>query len=138
MKEFDKTDYVNYRLKKSIETLEVAELLYENSKWNSTINRLYYACFYCITTLLVKHGIETKSHSGVKSQFFLNFVKTGLIEVKYGKLYSDLFDWRQKGDYGDFFDFEKDDVIPLMKPTFELLEQIKVLIVSRDNISNTP
>ncbi len=125
MKDVERKDYVNYRIEKSIETFEVAELLYANSKWNSTINRLYYACFYAITALLVKNEIETKSHSGVKTQFFLNFVKTNKIDVKYGKLYSDLFDWRQKGDYGDFFDFEMKNVKPIMKPTSELLELIK-------------
>jgi len=46
MKDIERSNYVNYRLDKSIETYEVAELLYDNSKWNSTINRLYYACFY--------------------------------------------------------------------------------------------
>ncbi len=125
MKEFERKDYVNYRIEKSIETFEVAELLYANSKWNSTINRLYYACFYAITALLVMNEIETKSHSGVKTQFFLNFVKTKKIDPKYGKLYSDLFDWRQKGDYGDFFDFEMENVEPIMKPTYELLKLIK-------------
>jgi len=125
MKEVERKDYINYRIEKSNETFEVAELLYDNSKWNSTINRLYYACFYAITALLVKNEIETKSHSGVKTQFFLNFVKTKKIDIKYGKLYSDLFDWRQKGDYGDFFDFEMKNVKPIMKPTSELLELIK-------------
>jgi len=71
MKDVERKDYVNYRIEKSIETFEVAELLYANSKWNSTINRLYYACFYAITALLVKNEIETKSHSGVsKLNFF--------------------------------------------------------------------
>jgi len=125
MKEFERKDYVNYRIEKSIETFEVAELLFTHSKWNSAINRLYYACFYAITALLVMNEIETKSHSGVKTQFFLNFVKTKKIDPIYGKLYSDLFDWRQKGDYGDFFDFEMKNVAPLMKPTSELLKLIK-------------
>ena len=125
MKEIERSDYVKYRIEKSVETYEVAELLYDNSKWSSTINRLYYACFYAITALLVKNEIETKSHSGVKTQFFLNFVKTHKIDVEYGKLYSDLFDWRQKGDYGDFFDFEMKDVEPFMKPTLELLELVR-------------
>jgi len=126
MKKFERMDYVNYRIEKSIDTYEVAELLYENAKWNSAINRLYYACFYAITALLVKNKIEAKSHAGVKTQFFLKFIKTKAIPpIQYGKLYTDLFDWRQKGDYGDFFDFEKEDVKPLMKPTAELLVLIK-------------
>lgn len=125
MKDFERNDYVDYRIEKAIETYNVAELLYDNSKWNSTINRLYYACFYAITALLMKNNIEAKSHSGIKTQFFLIFVKTKKIDIEFGKLYSDLFDWRQKGDYGDFFDFEMKDVKPLMKPTAELINRIK-------------
>jgi len=32
-----------------------------------------------------------------------------------------LFDWRQKGGYGDFFDFTEEDVTPLLKPVKELI-----------------
>ena len=49
MKKFERRDYVNYRLEKSEETFEVAELLFKNLKWNAVINRLYYACFYAVT-----------------------------------------------------------------------------------------
>jgi uncharacterized protein (UPF0332 family) len=41
-----------------------------------------------------------------------------------GKLYADLFDWRQKGDYGDFFDFEEADVQSLLAPTSALIDVI--------------
>ncbi len=69
--------------------------------------------------------INTKTHSGVKTQFFLHYIKTGQIELELGKVYADLFDWRQKGDYGDFFDFTKDDVSTILKPTKQLIEAIK-------------
>jgi len=128
MKGADRNSYIEYRLEKANETYEVALLLFDNSKWNSTINRLYYSCFYAVSALLVKEGIKAKSHSGIKSMFFLNYIKTEIISLEYGKLYSDLFDWRQKGDYGDFFDFEKEDVQPLMKPTKELINKIIEII----------
>ncbi|MCB1178764.1 MAG: HEPN domain-containing protein [Leptospiraceae bacterium] len=121
----EKDNYVKYRLEKAEETYEVAELLIENEKWNSAVNRLYYASFYAVTGLLVNSEIATKSHSGVKTQFFLNFIKRGIIDQESGKLYGDLFDWRQKGDYGDFFDFEEKDVKPLLEPTRKLIDQIK-------------
>lgn len=134
MREEERHSYVKYRLEKSEETLEVAELLIENEKWNSAINRLYYSCFYAVTGLLVMSGIENvKSHSGVKSQFFLNFIKNHKIELELGKLYGDLFDWRQKGDYGDFFDFEEKDVRPLLSSVRALLNSIRkeIEIISR-------
>ncbi len=45
------------------------------------------------------NDIQTKSHAASKSQFSKLFVRTGKFDIKYGKLYSELFDWRQKGDY---------------------------------------
>lgn len=126
MNEEERAAYVSYRLEKSEETLDVAQLLIKNQKWNSAVNRLYYAAFYAVTGLLVHSGIDnTKSHSGVKNQFFLNFIKTQKIDTDLGKLYGDLFDWRQKGDYGDFFDFEAKDVKPLRKPVQKLIDEIK-------------
>lgn len=70
-----RSDYVKYRLEKAEETYEVALLLVREKKWNSAVNRFYYACFYAISALLVQSEIETKSHSGVKTQFFLKFIK---------------------------------------------------------------
>ena len=69
--------------------------------------------------------INTKTHSGVKTQFFLNYIKTGKVDLNLGKTYGDLFDWRQKGDYGDFFDFTEEDVNLILNPTKNLIEAIK-------------
>ncbi len=126
--ENSKENYIKYRLTKADETLLAAKILIENKLWNSVINRLYYACFYAINALLVSKNISAKTHNGVKTQFFLNYIKTGIIDKKYSLLYSDLFDWRQKGDYNDFFDFKEDDVLPLYEPCKELIVIIKSII----------
>ncbi len=39
-------------------------------------------------------------------------------------VYVDLYEWRQKGDYGDFFDFKEEDVLPLMKPVRALIDAV--------------
>ena len=127
MTDSERDAYVLYRLEKAAETLAAAELLATHGMWNAVVNRLYYAAFYAVTALLVKASVETKSHSGVKTQFFLHFVKTGLINLEQGRLYGDLFDWRQKGDYGDFFDFSESDVKPLLGPTAALINKISAL-----------
>lgn len=69
-----KKDLVKYRLERAHETLEDAELLAEHYKWNSCINRLYYACFYAVTALLLKNGFKAFTHNGVKSVFSENFI----------------------------------------------------------------
>lgn len=124
----NRKDYIHYRLEKSIESLEVAELLAKNSKWNAAINRLYYA----VSALLIQFEIIVKSHTGTKTQFFLHFVKTGKVGLDHGKLYADLFDWRQKGDYGDFFDFKEENVVPFIEPTKLLIDRVKEIISDSD------
>lgn len=128
MTSFKKEDYIKYRLEKADETLEAAQVLLQNKLWNSTVNRLYYACFYAINALLVQNEITAQTHTGVKTQFFLKFVKTGRVSKELGKLYSDLFDGRQKGDYNDFYDFEEETVALLYAQLIELLKKIKELI----------
>ena len=74
------------------------------------MNRLYYACFYAVLALFSKYKINSHTHSGAKTQLSLHFVKTGKLEKEFGMLYGDLFDLRQKGDYGDFFEFEEQHI----------------------------
>jgi uncharacterized protein (UPF0332 family) len=39
-------------------------------------------------------------------------------------------DWRQKGDYGDMFDFEQESVEPLFQPVEEFISAIKKLMTA--------
>jgi len=77
---------------------------------------------------LLKNGISTQTHTGLKMLFNLHFIKTGIIEKEFGKLYTDLMDWRQKGDYGDMFDFTRETVEPLLVPIEQFLNRVTVLI----------
>ena len=121
-------DYIKYRLERSWKTFEDAKHLASIKSWNSAINRLYYSCFYSVLALFSQHKISSHRHSGVKTQFSLHFIKSGLIDKEYGKLFGDLFDFRQKGDYDDFFDFQEKDVIPLIPKVEGFLKQIEVLL----------
>lgn len=121
----EKKEYVRYRIDSAFQTLEAARVLSEKGFYNSAVNRLYYSAFYAINALLVLNDIFTKSHSSTKSQFSLRFVKTGEFDKKYGRLLSELYDWRQKGDYENLFDFQKQNVEPLFEPVEELLNLIQ-------------
>ena len=124
----DKIDLIEYRLKRAKDTLDDANILAEKNKWNSTINRLYYASYYAVTALLIKSDLKTTTHNGVKSNFSEFFIKTEIVSKELGKIYSQLFTWRQKGDYDDFFDFEKDKVLPYFEPVKKLINTIERLI----------
>jgi uncharacterized protein (UPF0332 family) len=121
----ERKEYVKYRIESAHKTFEAAKILAENGFWNSAVNRLYYSLFYAVNALLFMNGIITKSHSATKSQFSLYFVKSGKFDKKYGKLLSELFDWRQKGDYDNIFDYDNDSVQPLFKPVEEMIRLIE-------------
>jgi len=93
---------IQYRLDRAQETYDEAVLMKREKHWNTCANRLYYSCFYAVLALLEKHGFSSSKHSGVKSFFNQHFVKTSKISKEQGKLYNNLFDARQEGDYIDF------------------------------------
>ena len=127
----EQNEYVKYRIESARKTFGAAKILAENGFWNSTVNRLYYTLFYAVNALLVLNGIQTKSHSATKSQFSLLFVKTGKFDKKYGRLLSELFDWRQKGDYENVFDYDNESVKPLFGPVAEMIDLIEEEIKSK-------
>ncbi len=43
-------------------------------------------------------------------------------------MFSQLFTWRQKGDYDDLFDFDKEKVLPYFDPDEKMIEQIEQII----------
>jgi uncharacterized protein (UPF0332 family) len=123
-----KEDYINYRIQKSNETYEDAIILADKKRWNSCVNRLYYSSFYLTSALLFKNEIKADTHNGVKTQFFLHYIKTELLPKETGKLYSHLFDWRQETDYADFIEFNEELVKPMLESVKELNETLKRLL----------
>jgi uncharacterized protein (UPF0332 family) len=94
------------------------------------MNRLYYASFYAVSALLMDHELSFKKHSGVRAAFHQHFVKPGLLERKWGKLYDQLFEDRQEGDYVVFVSFEPDYVEAQLTQCFEFLKELRSLIPS--------
>ena len=123
-------EYINYRLERSQQAFTDAKLLAGCESWNAAINRLYYSCYYAVSALALQSNIVTQTHAGLKSQFNLHFVKTGKVPLEMGKLYSDLMDSRQKGDYGDMYDFDEETINNLMQPVEDFLLAVKSLLVS--------
>jgi uncharacterized protein len=123
-----KSDYINFRIKRAEESYHDAKYLIEKGSWNAAINRLYYSCFYAVLALLIKHDSESKSHKGVRVLLGQKYIKTGIIPKEFGQIYSDLFDFRLKGDYGDLFNFDAERVVPFVPKVEKFLEIVKTLI----------
>lgn len=126
--EEDWTAFVRYRLEKAEETYQAAQILYEAAQWNSVVNRLYYACFYVASAILLHRHISAKSHAGIIGQFSENVVRTGDVSIDDFRVYSKLLNWRTKGDYSDLYDFSKEDIDMVMLPARHFIDQVKELI----------
>lgn len=119
---------IQYRLERAREALEEAEILLKEGHANTFVNRLYYACFYAVSALLLVKGLYSAKHSGVRALFHQNFVKTGIVTIELGQLYDKLFHNRQKGDYADLVRFDLDEVRPWYAEVRRFVEGIEGII----------
>ena len=94
-----KKDFIKYRREKAGQTLDDARYLLEGKRLFSAVNRIYYALFYEVSALLQVRNLSSPKHSGIRDLFNKHFIKTGILEVEIGKFYSQMFDFRQQGDY---------------------------------------
>ena len=126
--EEDRKSLVEYRLKKAKETFAEIPILIENKLWRNAANRLYYACFYAASALLISNSHQAHTHSGVKNVLSLYYVKENKIDKSLIKLYGRLFNMRQRGDYEDWIIIEDDDILPLIEPAEKFIAEIENLI----------
>ena len=119
---------IAYRLQRAREALDEASLLLERNHVNTFVNRVYYACFYSVTALLLTRDLSSAKHSGVRSMFHQHFVKNGLINIELGQTFDKLFDNRQKGDYADMVRFEKEMVQGWLDEARRFVEAVEKVI----------
>ena len=81
------------------EMLQVAEHNLAEGFYSTAVNRAYYAVFYAANALLSTKGLSRGKLSGVVAAFRQYFVKPGLIEAEYGRIYGQLMDDRRGADY---------------------------------------
>jgi uncharacterized protein (UPF0332 family) len=106
-------EMVKYRIDKAHETLKEAKYCADGDMCVVAVNRLYYACYYAASALLLKNGYECSSHKGVKAMLNLHYVATGKFDRNVAKILSQLYESRQSGDYDDFVYFNHDDYADL-------------------------
>jgi len=121
-------DLIRYRISRSLETYQEAETMIKSGYWNAAVNRIYYSCYYAVSSLLLMKTIETNSHKGIRQMFGLHFVQTGLVSKEDGRFFSDLYDRRQTGVYDDFFLYDEETVMNLFKLAEGFIERIVKLL----------
>jgi uncharacterized protein (UPF0332 family) len=119
---------VSYRLQRARETLADAHILADAGRWNPCVNRLYYACFYAVSALLIREDLSSTKHAGLRSLFNRHFVKTNKVPKDKARIFNDLFERRQEGDYVDFVSFEESQVLSWLPEAEAFVQNLADLI----------
>lgn len=126
---YSKEELARYRMERAKESIEEARVMSETGHWNSTANRLYYACFYSASAYLVFNGLEAGTHNGVKSAFNDELIRSGKLPPELGRLYNKLFKLRQDADYMDYKDVSEQQVNPMITEVEVLVRYIEEMLV---------
>lgn len=121
-----------YRLDKSFGNLDLARSLYKNGTYSFALNRAYYAAFDAIRAVNALDDFDSGKHSGVIAHFNQFHVKTGDFDTSFSSVIRRAARLREKSDYEDFFEPEKDDVEKTILEVEKFIEAVKRFL--RDNI----
>ncbi len=129
---------IDYRLARAREGIEEARLLLDAGHVNACVSRLYYACYYAVSAVLLSQGKSASRHSRVRALLHQEFVKPGRISLSMGRHFDRLFDSRQKGDYADFAQFRAEDVSGWLEETRSFVGEVEDLLGRGPSIWKAP
>lgn len=124
----EKKTLSKYRLEKAERLLDDARLLLKEGRWESSINRSYYAALSAAKAALILFGIDPKTHEGIKTMVSKKLVLDGLIPKEYGKWFRTLLFEREDADYADYVTIDSSDAEDAVKNATRFIEKIKEVI----------
>ena len=122
-------DYARYRLENAKEKLNSAEVLLREKLFKDSLSRSYYAMFSAARALLATKELDSSKHSGVISLFNQQFLETNIMDRKIGKKLSEAKDFREAGDYEDFFVVSKVDAERQIKNAKEFIKEAEEILL---------
>lgn len=124
----EKKTLSRYRLEKAERLLDDAKLLLKESRWESSVNRSYYAALSAAKAVLILFGIDPKTHEGVKTMVNKKLILEGLMPKEYGKWFRNLLFEREDADYADYVTIDSSDAEDAFKNASRFIEKIKEVI----------
>lgn len=128
MKADEKNALIEHRISKAIASIDEIDFLISNKKFLLAVNRIYYGMFYILSALSLKYDFSTSKHQQLIGWFNKEFVASGKVEPKYGKIIHNAYSNRSTGDYDDFAEFEEDEVKTLFNELKDFIKTIKALL----------
>lgn len=131
MYDADKQVLVEYRMSQAEQSILEVKKLIEFDLLNIAVNRIYYGMFYCLNALAIQDEYQSSKHLQLMGWFNQTYIKTGVINVKYGRILRDAYKNRSDGDYAPFIVFGKEDVAAMFHGMKDFVETVCSLIRKR-------
>lgn len=128
----DKQALVQHRIQKAESSADEAKFLIDNDKLFAAVNRIYYANYYIVSALALKHGFSTSKHGQLIGWFNKTFIKEKNLEKRYSDILRETYEKRTEGDYKDFVTFTKEEVEKLFEDMKDFIGKIKELIIRNE------
>lgn len=128
MKDDEKNALIEHRITRATDTIEEVSFLIKNKKFLLAVNRIYYGMFYILSALSLRYDFSTSKHQQLIGWFNKEFISTGEIDRKYGKILHNAYNNRSTGDYDDFAEFEEDEVKISFNELKDFIKTIKALL----------
>lgn len=128
LNEEDRSNLIKYRIERAYSVLQEAHDNARLGHWNLAGNRLYYTVFHMCQALLLSEGETPRRHAGMIHKIGLDFITSGKLDRKYGRLITRLYELRQSGDYDEKYNATEEEVMPYFAQVETLLKEMQALI----------
>ncbi len=115
-------------LRKADRALAAARREAEAGDLELAINRVYYACFYSASALLLQENKHFSKHSGVRAALHQHVVKAGRLPSDLGAFYDQAFEERQEADYSGLATFDAETVTARINSAELFVSHMKALL----------
>jgi len=119
---------ISYWIEKAREDIASACANKDQGRYQNAVRDTYFACFHAFTAILFKEEKSFKKHREVRALLHHDYVRTGKIDVVWGKHYDWLFDNRQKADYRPLVNFAPDQVSDIVEKSIRFVAEMEKLL----------
>ena len=123
-----KAALTQYWMEKAWESYEAAKSEYDSNRLSTAVRNLYYGCFYALTSVFYEQGKSFRKHTAVRAALHRDLIKTGKIDVKWGRFYNRVFDRRQEGDYEPLVNFESEQIKQFLQEAEQFIRVLEKML----------
>jgi uncharacterized protein (UPF0332 family) len=116
---------ITVRLESADEDLDTAKELLKLERYRAAANRAYYAIFSTTNAVLLTKQIERSKHSGVEGAFIQNFIKTGIFEIEFGRIFNYIRKKREASDYSLRITIDRETAEKIVEDAEKFIKRMK-------------